>query len=311
MIERFTPVPALRHATDVVLRDPGSTARTGPDYATLDFDNPFLGVRRPPRPPPSAEAVRADLEAALAGDPRSATTRAALRTALIDLQGADLGALEPERVDAMFRKLAAAFDTWPDTVWARDLIAVAVATFALHITWKNGGARTLDALAPATLEAFRALARHVDRHAETYGRFRDEARADARRREAGDAMAVLTDRATERSDLSLEAALDALIAQTRKIAGGPADPASQPTDSIDGSAAAESGVRAMTFAVTLYAESRKRAALHQLRQGADLSQAAIMRLQEELQAANQLILAMSQILRKEGELGEQLARNIA
>jgi hypothetical protein len=277
------------------------------DRELLATRNPFLAVRSDFRPPPDAADVARDLDAALRGDPRHAETRAALLTALVDLQNTSLGTLSPAQVDGLFAKLAAAFDTWPDTTWARDLVAVAVATLGVHVSWKNDGARTLAALSPETVESFRALARYVDAHAETYGAHRAAARGDAARRASSSGMAVLTDREAELADLGLEASLDALIRQTRRIGG--LDPAStpgaaaSPTDS-------STGVRSMAYAITLYAESRKSAALQQLERGDDLSQAAIMRLQEELQAANQLIMAMSQILRKEGELGEQLARNI-
>jgi len=284
--------------------------RTGPraapelDRELVAAQNPFLAVRTNFEPPPDAREVAHRLDAALRGDPRRPATRTALLNALIDLQNASLGSLSAEEVEALFSKVAAAFDTWPDTPWARDLVAVAVATLGVHLSWKNDGQHVLAALSPQTLEAYRALARHVDAHAETYGAYRAGARADAGRRAAASGMAVLTDAGAEAEDLGLEAALDALVRQTQKMAGA------APGSDVQPSPGAASGVRELAYAATLYAESRKAAALEQLERGDDLSQAAIMRLQEELQAANQLIMAMSQILRKEGELGEQLARNI-
>jgi hypothetical protein len=117
-------------------------------------------------------------------------------------------------------------------------------------------------------------------------------------------MAVLTDAQAEAENLGLEQSLDALVNQTRRMSGDAS------SAGVEASPHATSGIRELAYAATQYAESRKAAALEQLERGEDLSQAAIMRLQEDLQAANQLIMAMSQILRKEGELGEQLARNI-
>lgn len=301
----LTPTLRLEEPVDVQLAAP--PARSGPvidpDRAYTTTRNPFLAVRRDVVLPPHVDDVLRDLNAALRADPQRPATRGDVLDALLDLQRTTLSNLSPEQIDATFRQLAAAFDTWPDETWARDLVAVAVATLALHLSWKNDGARTLSALAPATIAAFEALARYVDQHAATYGAYREEAQADGQRRAAAAGLAVLTEAGAEAEVLGLEDALKTVIAQTRKAAGtSPADASS---------AAVPTGVRALAYSVTMVAESRKRSALQQLEQGEDLSQAAIMRLQEDLQAANQLIMAMSQILRKEAELGEQLVRNIA
>lgn len=250
--------------------------------------------------PLTARQAVQSLEIASTLDLSKADDRSQLLQALHSIQqlaSEALHALGAETVDALFRRLAALFETLPPVAWAVDLAAAAVATLGVHLDWRNGGAQTLEALAPSTLNDFIELARFVDSESPSYA-----ARREAATGATKSALPSLVGEEAEAGGLSLGQAIDMLIRQTRKIAGS----------DLDGAAAASepSAVRDLVMATVRYAESRKQAALDRLANGDDLSQAAILELQEELQTVNQIISAMSQILNKEGDIAEQIIRNI-